>query len=116
VRVLNNHVGIVFDAPPGKSWLEEAALSIVILTIGRQQAISHQLAQIFNYFVRERACQLRKEEQFTKDESTSNLSIGEIARIFYQNIPHMLRAEQDDDWSFPNMKRCHATVFTLNVQ
>ena len=62
--VLNNHAAIVLDAPFGKGRLEEAALSIMILTIGRQQKISHQLAQTFSHFVRERARQQRKEKQF----------------------------------------------------
>src|SRR6266496_5361827 len=91
-RVLNNHAGIVLDTPPGKSRLEEATLSIMILPIGRQQKISHQFAQTFSHFVRE------------------------IARIFRQNIADMLRSEQEDDRCSSNINCCHPTISPLNIQ
>ena len=86
----------LIEAGAGEGRLEEATLSIMILPIGRQQKISHQFAQAFSHFVRERARQQRKEKQFAEDESTCNLPIREIARIFRQNIADMLRSEQED--------------------
>src|SRR5258708_4561010 len=58
-RVLNNHAVIVLDVPPGKGRLEEAALSIMIVAIGRQQPISpeHPIKSLVDLFSIATHCQ-----------------------------------------------------------
>jgi hypothetical protein len=114
--VLDDDAGIVLDAALGEGPLKETAVPIMNNAIGRQETVPDEILQAPGNLASQGSGEQGEYEQVTENQTAGNLAVGEVARIFRQDVPNVLRAEEEDNGRRTDIDGRHTLVGALQSQ